>query len=176
MPTAGVGAADLDGDGLLPTVLGGGDAGTLVDVDNGQITSGGNVIRPASTGNLTTRSVLSGIAYRQTATNLAVITFRSLTIPYGTTLKLVGTHATVIASAAWWKRARWMRPGMCARPRASRRPAAGQAAPVAHRSLGPAFKRRPPSRAQARAEEAEGEAGTPAAEAGTRDWVARAAQ
>jgi hypothetical protein len=115
VPTAGVDVADLDGDGLLPIVLTGGgaaDAGpiafdggsyfqgdTLINVDNGQITSEGVVIRPAGAGDLSTRSVAAGIAYRQTSTNLAVITFRSLTIPVGATLKLFGTHAVVIASA-----------------------------------------------------------------------------
>jgi hypothetical protein len=115
VPTAGVDVADLDGDGLLPVVLTAGgapDAGpisfdggsyfpgdTLINVDNGQITSQGVVIRPASTGDLSTRSVAAGIAYRQTSSNLAVITFRSLTIPVGATLKLFGTHAVVIASA-----------------------------------------------------------------------------
>jgi hypothetical protein len=114
-PTAGVDVADLDGDGLLPVVLTAGGApdasaiafdggsyfpgDTLIDVDDGQITSQGVVLRPASTGDLGTRSVAAGIAYRQTSTNLAVITFRSLTIPVGATLKLVGTHAVVIASA-----------------------------------------------------------------------------
>ena len=115
-PSGGIAAADLSGAGLVDFVLevhdagtfgdetDGGDAGpspgdTLIDVDTGEITAGGVVLRPASTGNLSIRDVQAGIAYRQTDQNIAVFTFLSLAVPAGTTLELVGQHAVALLSS-----------------------------------------------------------------------------
>ncbi len=120
-PSGGATAADLDGNGLLPftgaldvappdggvpdgSVPDGGDAGfppgeTIVEVDTGLITHAGVVVRPATTGDTGNRDVQAGIAYRQTTTNVAVFTFRSLTVPQGATLRLVGARAVILASA-----------------------------------------------------------------------------
>ncbi len=114
-PSAGIPASDLDGTGLKDFVLtvhddagfDTGDAGdggpapgdTVIDVDTGEITAGGVVLRPASTGNPANRDVQANIAYRQTDQNIAVFTFLSLTVPAGTTLKLVGQHAVALLSS-----------------------------------------------------------------------------
>jgi hypothetical protein len=107
-PSGGIPTADLSGVGLTAFTLsmhdaGAGDAGspgdTIVNVDTGEITAGGALLRPASTGDLGLRDVQSGIAYHQTNINVAVFTFGSLTVPSGTTLKLVGTRAVAIASS-----------------------------------------------------------------------------
>ena len=123
VPTGGVEQADLDGEGLLPFVVvnsnaaDGGDGGsagdaavvagevdtnpedTVIDVDTGLITNNGIVLRPATTGNTAVRDVQAGIAYRQTADNLAIFTFRSLTVTAGTNLKLLGLRPAILASA-----------------------------------------------------------------------------
>jgi hypothetical protein len=110
-PTGSVEAADLDGDGLLPFVLPAispdvgydADAGssgiTVINVDTGLIASDGAILRPARTGDPSVRDVQSGIAYRQTSSNIAVVTFRSLIVPVGATLRFVGARAVAIASA-----------------------------------------------------------------------------
>jgi hypothetical protein len=100
--------------GLLPFNLSSADAGTanpgdggvdenpadtVLFVDTGEITRAGVVLRPPATGDANARDVQAGIAYRQTTDNVAVFTFRSLMVPSGTTLKLMGLRPVVIASA-----------------------------------------------------------------------------
>jgi hypothetical protein len=86
----------------------GGDAGpifdpnpadTLVNVDTGEITWAGTILRHATTEPSDTRDVQEGIGYRINENGVAVFSFYSLNIPHGTTLKLFGTHPVAIASA-----------------------------------------------------------------------------
>ncbi|HXN30759.1 MAG TPA: hypothetical protein VN894_02815, partial [Polyangiaceae bacterium] len=106
-PSGGIPVADFSGVGLAAFTLAFHDAGdgaapgdTVFDVDTGEITSGAAVIRPATTGDPSIRDVQSAVAYRQTSSNMAVFTFGSLSVPSGTTLKLVGTRAVAIASSS----------------------------------------------------------------------------
>jgi hypothetical protein len=107
-PTAGVTPTDLDGTGLVsltvtPGDAGSGDAGgstdTIVNVDTGEITAGSVVIRPATTGDPSVRDVQAGIAYRQTADNLAIFSFGALTVAPSATLTLKGVRAVALAAA-----------------------------------------------------------------------------
>ncbi len=105
-PSGGLTTLDLDGEHLLPFSLPTADDSelparvTVLDSDTGEMLSEGEVLRPASTGDTSVRDVQSGIGYRQTDTNIGVVTFRSLVVPSGATLRVVGTRAIAIASAS----------------------------------------------------------------------------
>jgi len=102
-----VSALDLDGDHLLPFTLPVADAGTanpspkvtVLDADTGGMVSDGVVLRPPSTGDRSVRDVQNGIGYRQTDTNIGIVTFRSLVVPAGATLRIVGKRPVAVASA-----------------------------------------------------------------------------
>jgi hypothetical protein len=90
-------------DATTPAVAGDTDpADTVIDVDTGEITRAGVVIRAAATQDAGARDVQAGIAYRIDADDIAIFTFGALTIPQGTTLKLSGSKVAgvVIASAS----------------------------------------------------------------------------
>ena len=95
-PSAPVTAEDLSANGLVAvTLTAAGD--TLLNTDTGAIS--GAVTRAANTVN-TRREVSSGIAFHQTADGHGVFSFASLTVGSSATLKLIGSRAGTLVSAA----------------------------------------------------------------------------
>ncbi len=98
VPTVGAQTPDLDGTGLLDFSAASGD--TIVNTDTGQITHASSTLR-APNSNSSAREVISGIAYRQDASGVAVFSFKSLTVASGATLRLVGLHGVSLVSSGF---------------------------------------------------------------------------
>ena len=94
-PSGPVTADDLAASGLSAITISGGDA--LLNTDTGAIS--GVVTRAGNTVN-TRREVISGIAFHQTTDGYGVFSFASLTVAGGGTVKLIGSRAAALVSAA----------------------------------------------------------------------------
>lgn len=94
-------ATDLGESEGGPSVVDVDPSDTVINVDTGEVSRSGTVIRPASLKDAGVRDVQEGIAFRINADNVAIVTFRSLAVPQGTTLKLFGSSVAgvVLASA-----------------------------------------------------------------------------
>ncbi len=93
VPTAPVMSSDFAIAGTMPTTL---PSGTVIlNTDTGAISAG---VRDANT-LFTATEVNHGIAYRQTAST-GIFVFHDLTVPTGTTLKIVGTRGGALVAVS----------------------------------------------------------------------------